>query len=181
MTTTTDGRGGIDAALVERLVAAQFPQWAGLPVRPVELDGWDNRTYRLGDDLTVRLPSHPAYAAAVAKEQEWLPRLAPYLPVPVPVPVGRGRPGCGYPLPWTVNRWLPGSTADPHQDPTATKLDQVTYADAIAQGLRIMDQTAFALCGENKLPMVVFGMEPEGNILRVVQGEKIGTLVSADS
>ena len=71
-------------------------------------------------------------------------------------------------------------TADPHQDPTATKLDQVTYADAIAQGLRIMDQTAFALCGENKLPMVVFGMEPEGNILRVVQGEKIGTLVSAD-
>ena len=71
-------------------------------------------------------------------------------------------------------------TADPHQDPTASKLDRVTYKDAIAQGLRIMDQTAFALCGENKLPMVVFGMEPEGNILRVVQGEKIGTLVSAD-
>ncbi|RYP84588.1 UMP kinase [Nocardioides guangzhouensis] len=71
-------------------------------------------------------------------------------------------------------------TADPHQDPTAQKLDQVTYADAMARGLRIMDQTAFALCGENKLPMVVFGMEPEGNILRVVQGEKIGTLVSAD-
>ena len=71
-------------------------------------------------------------------------------------------------------------TADPHKDPTAIKLDRVTYKDAIAQGLRIMDQTAFALCGENKLPMVVFGMEPEGNILRVVQGEKIGTLVSAD-
>ena len=71
-------------------------------------------------------------------------------------------------------------TADPHKDPTASKLDRVTYKDAIAQGLRIMDQTAFALCGENKLPMVVFGMEPEGNILRVVQGEKIGTLVSAD-
>ncbi len=70
-------------------------------------------------------------------------------------------------------------TADPKLDPTATKLDEVTYADAIGRGLRIMDQTAFALCGENKLPMVVFGMEPEGNILRVVQGEKIGTLVSA--
>ena len=70
-------------------------------------------------------------------------------------------------------------TADPKTDPGATKLDHVTYADAIARGLRIMDQTAFALCGENKLPMVVFGMEPEGNILRVVQGEKIGTLVSA--
>jgi uridylate kinase len=70
-------------------------------------------------------------------------------------------------------------TADPHLDPTATKFDDLTYDEAISRGLRIMDQTAFALCGENKLPMVVFGMEPEGNILRVVQGEKIGTLVSA--
>jgi uridylate kinase len=70
-------------------------------------------------------------------------------------------------------------TADPHLDPTATKFDELTYGEAMARGLRIMDQTAFALCGENKLPMVVFGMEPEGNILRVVQGEKIGTLVSA--
>ena len=70
-------------------------------------------------------------------------------------------------------------TADPHLDPTATKFDELTYEEAMSRGLRIMDQTAFALCGENKLPMVVFGMEPEGNILRVVQGEKIGTLVSA--
>jgi uridylate kinase len=70
-------------------------------------------------------------------------------------------------------------SADPKKDPTAVKYDELTYAEAIAQGLKIMDQTAFALCGENKLPMVVFGMEPEGNILRVVQGEKIGTLVSA--
>jgi len=70
-------------------------------------------------------------------------------------------------------------TADPHQDPSATKFDDLTYDEAIARGLRIMDQTAFALCGENKLPMVVFGMEPEGNILRVVQGERIGTLVTA--
>ncbi|GAA2147745.1 UMP kinase [Nocardioides koreensis] len=70
-------------------------------------------------------------------------------------------------------------TADPKIDPTATKFDDLTYDEAMSRGLRIMDQTAFALCGENKLPMVVFGMEPEGNILRVVQGEKIGTLVSA--
>jgi uridylate kinase len=70
-------------------------------------------------------------------------------------------------------------TADPKVDPTATKFDDLTYDEAMSRGLRIMDQTAFALCGENKLPMVVFGMEPEGNILRVVQGEKIGTLVSA--
>ena len=109
--TTTDGRGGIDAALVERLVAEQFPQWAGLPVRPVEVDGWDNRTYRLGGELSVRLPSHASYAAAVRKEQRWLPELGPRLPLPVPVPVGHGRPGPGFPHPWTVNRWLPGETA----------------------------------------------------------------------
>jgi uridylate kinase len=70
-------------------------------------------------------------------------------------------------------------SADPKLDPSATKYDTITYTEAMAEGLRIMDQTAFALCGENKLPMVVFGMEPEGNILRVVQGERIGTLVSA--
>ncbi|WZH52769.1 MAG: UMP kinase [Nocardioides alkalitolerans] len=72
-------------------------------------------------------------------------------------------------------------SADPRLHPDAVKLDTVTYDEAISQGLRIMDQTAFALCGENKLPMVVFGMQPQGNILRVVQGEKIGTLVSAES
>jgi len=70
-------------------------------------------------------------------------------------------------------------TADPRTDPTAVKLDHVTFDEAITRGLRIMDQTAFALCGENSLPMIVFGMEPEGNILRVVQGEKIGTLVTS--
>jgi uridylate kinase len=70
-------------------------------------------------------------------------------------------------------------SADPHKDPTATKFDELTYDEAISRDLRIMDQTAFTLCSENKLPMIVFGMETEGNILRVVQGERIGTLVSA--
>jgi uridylate kinase len=70
-------------------------------------------------------------------------------------------------------------SADPKKDPSAVKYDELTYGEAIARGLRILDQTAFALCGENKLPMVVFGMQPEGNILRVVQGEKIGTRVTA--
>ena len=70
-------------------------------------------------------------------------------------------------------------SADPHEDPTATKFDELTYDEAISRGLRIMDQTAFTLCSENKLPMIVFGMETEGNILRAVQGERIGTLVSA--
>ncbi len=70
-------------------------------------------------------------------------------------------------------------TDDPRTNPAAVKLDEVTYADALQDGLRVADATAFALCMENKMPMIVFGMEPEGNILRAVQGERIGTLVSA--
>jgi uridylate kinase len=70
-------------------------------------------------------------------------------------------------------------SADPHQDPNAVKYDELTFQDALQAGLRVADATAFALCMENDLPMVVFGMEPEGNILKVVQGEKIGTLVSS--
>jgi uridylate kinase len=71
-------------------------------------------------------------------------------------------------------------TADPKLDPTATKYDTLTFNDALQQGLNVIDATAFALCMENKLPVIVFGMEEKGNILRIVQGEKIGTLVTAD-
>ncbi|HEV7649970.1 MAG TPA: aminoglycoside phosphotransferase family protein [Actinophytocola sp.] len=110
--TPPDGRAGIDAALVKRLIRAQFPRWADLPVTPVEFDGWDNRTYRLGDDKTVRLPTAAGYVPAVAKENEWLPRLAAALPVAVPAVLGAGVPGEGYPFPWSVRGWLPGVTAD---------------------------------------------------------------------
>ena len=71
-------------------------------------------------------------------------------------------------------------SADPKLDPTATKYDTLTFNDALQQGLNVIDATAFALCMENKLPVIVFGMEEKGNILRIVQGEKIGTLVTAD-
>jgi uridylate kinase len=69
--------------------------------------------------------------------------------------------------------------ADPKLDPSATKYDTLTFNDALQQGLKVIDATAFALCMENKLPVIVFGMEEQGNILRIVQGEKIGTLVTA--
>lgn len=94
-------------------MAAQFPQWAELPVTPVPVDGWDNRTYRLGDAMTVRLPTHASYAPAVAKEHKWLPVLAPHLPVPVPVPLAKGTPGEGYPFYWSIRRWMDGETAAP--------------------------------------------------------------------
>jgi aminoglycoside phosphotransferase (APT) family kinase protein len=106
-----DGRAGIDAGLVQRLVAAQFPQWSKLPVTPVEVDGWDNRTYRLGEELTARLPTAECYTLAVDKEHRWLPILAPSLPVPIPVPLAEGAPGEGYPFSWSIRRWLEGQTA----------------------------------------------------------------------
>jgi uridylate kinase len=70
-------------------------------------------------------------------------------------------------------------TADPRVDPTARKLDHVTYAEALRQRLKVLDATAFSLCMDNKLPMIVFGMEGEGNVARAVRGERIGTLVTA--
>lgn len=101
----------INVALVGRLVAEQFPHWADLPIRPVELSGWDNRTFHLGDELSVRLPSAAGYSAQVEKEHHWLPRLAPLLPLPIPVPLAMGRPTAGYPWPWSIYRWLEGQNA----------------------------------------------------------------------
>jgi aminoglycoside phosphotransferase (APT) family kinase protein len=104
-------RDRIDLALARQLVDSQFPHWSGLPIREVEVDGWDNRTFRLGSELTVRLPSGDWYAQQVEKEQRWLPRLAPALPLPIPQPVARGAPANGYPYPWSVYRWLEGELA----------------------------------------------------------------------
>jgi aminoglycoside phosphotransferase (APT) family kinase protein len=104
-------RDDINADLARRLVAAQFPQWAGLPIRPVRFGGWDNRTFHLGEEMSVRLPSAEGYAAQVEKEHRWLPRLAPHLPLPVPVPLAMGVPSAEYPWPWSVYRWLDGDAA----------------------------------------------------------------------
>jgi aminoglycoside phosphotransferase (APT) family kinase protein len=101
-------KADITVDLVSRLVAEQFPQWAGLPVRPVDADGWDNATFRLGDTMSVRLPSAEPYVQAVEKEHRWLPILAPHLPLPIPVPLGQGKPGCGFSRPWSVYQWIAG-------------------------------------------------------------------------
>ncbi len=125
----------IDAALARRLLAAQFPQWARLPIRPVEPGGWDNRTFRLGASMTVRLPSAEAYAAQVAKEHRWLPVLAPLLPLPIPVPLAKGRPGEGYPWPWSVYRWLEGENAT-----TERIADLPEFATTLARFLTALQQ-----------------------------------------
>ncbi|GGZ32142.1 aminoglycoside phosphotransferase family protein [Streptomyces poonensis] len=104
----------IDFSLVRRLVAAQFPRWADLPVVPVRSAGTANAMFRLGADLAVRLPRIAGAAQDVDKEHTWLPRLAPRLPVPVPVPLVKGAPGEGYPWGWSVYRWLDGENPRPH-------------------------------------------------------------------
>jgi aminoglycoside phosphotransferase (APT) family kinase protein len=101
----------IDVGVARRLVDSQFPQWAGLPLEPVVPGGWDNRTFRLGDELAVRIPSSAAYAAQPPKEHRWLPRLAARLSWPIPAPVALGAPSADCPWPWTVCKWLPGDLA----------------------------------------------------------------------
>jgi aminoglycoside phosphotransferase (APT) family kinase protein len=104
-------KASITPGLVSELIADQFPQWAHLPISPVELDGWDNTTFRLGADLSVRLPSADAYVPQVEKEQQWLPLLAPRLPLAIPEPVARGVAGPDFSRPWSVYRWLDGDPA----------------------------------------------------------------------
>jgi len=119
-------KAAITADLASRLVAEQFPQWAGLPVRRVEPGGWDNVTFRLGADLSVRLPSGPGYAGQVDKEHRWLPVMARQLPLQIPQPLARGEPGSGFPWPWSVYRWLHGTPlAESH----------ITDQTALAAGL----------------------------------------------
>lgn len=108
---TADFRPAIDAALARRLVDTQFPQWAELPLKLIDPAGSDHVIYRLGDELSVRLPRHAGAVGQAEKESEWLPRLAPHLPLAIPVPVGVGGPDFGYPWPWSVSRWLDGEVA----------------------------------------------------------------------
>ena len=101
----------INVALVKQLVTAQFPEWSKLPIKPVELSGWDNRTFHLGPSMLVRLPSAAGYTLQVAKEQRWLPRLAPHLPLLIPTPVAKGRPSHAYPWHWSIYQWIKGKNA----------------------------------------------------------------------
>lgn len=98
----------IDVSVVGRLLAAQFPQWADLPIEPVASSGTVNAIYRLGEDMCVRLPRVHWWADDLEREIHWLPKLAPHLPLAVPKPLAKGNPDGGYPFSWAVYRWLQG-------------------------------------------------------------------------
>ncbi|PBC03129.1 aminoglycoside phosphotransferase family protein [Mesorhizobium sp. WSM3860] len=151
----------IDTDLVRRLVDAQFPEWRHLPVKPVAFGGWDNRTFHLGDAMTVRLPSAAPYALQVEKEHRWLPKLAPLLPLPIPEPLAMGEPAASYPWHWSIYRWIEGETAK-----TGRIADLRGFAVSVAEflvALKRIDPTAGPAPGQHDFyrggPLAVYDGE----------------------
>jgi aminoglycoside phosphotransferase (APT) family kinase protein len=127
-----------DVALVRRLLAGQFPQWAQLAIEPVVSYGTDHDIYRLGDHLAARLPRIGWATGQARKEAEWLPKLAPHLPLAIPVQLAMGQPAEGYPFAWSVYEWLPGENANG----TIDDLDQAAVdLAAFVSALRQIDTT----------------------------------------
>jgi aminoglycoside phosphotransferase (APT) family kinase protein len=105
----------LDEPLVRRLLREQFPEWAELPLRRIEPSGTVNAIFRLGDELSVRLPRREGPTEPGSEELDWLPTLAPLLPVDIPVPVAQGRPGRDYPCFWEIHTWVEGDTVPVEQ------------------------------------------------------------------
>lgn len=101
----------ITLELVEELIKEQFPIWNNLKVKPIEKSGHDNRTFYLGKEMTVRLPSGEDYVPQIEKEMEWLPKLQPFISLPISSPIAKGEPSIDYPFPWSINRYIIGETA----------------------------------------------------------------------
>lgn len=125
----------IDEKLVRTLVDNQFPQWKKFSIRPVAQSGWDNRTFHLGENMLVRMPSDTHYALQVEKEQHWLPILAPLLPLLIPSPIAMGESQHEYPWKWSVYRYLPGESAS-----TAHITDLNQFAKKLAEFLNIFQK-----------------------------------------
>jgi aminoglycoside phosphotransferase (APT) family kinase protein len=135
-TATPAAEVNIDEALVRALLQAQHPDLAHLTITRVA-SGWDNVIYRLGDDLCVRLPRRRSAAELIEHEQQWLPELAPMLPLRVPVPVRVGRPGAGFPWAWSVCPWLAGEIAA-----TRPPDDAMATAEVLGRFLAVLHRPA---------------------------------------
>ena len=102
----------ITTSLVKNLISEQFPQYKTLNIKPVEFSGIDNRTYHLGNDMLIRLPSAEGYAAQALKEQKWLPELAKHLSIQIPTPLHLGKPNQDYPWNWSIYRFIFGTSVN---------------------------------------------------------------------
>jgi len=144
-----DGEIETDPSLVRRLLAAQFPHWADLPIQPVPSAGTDNALYRLGNEMAVRLPRIDWAVEQVEKEQQWLPKLAPFLPLAIPLPLAQGEPGEDYPWPWSIYRWLDGENATMERvgDPLQMAIDLAGFITALQR----IDATGGPLPGAHGL------------------------------
>jgi aminoglycoside phosphotransferase (APT) family kinase protein len=120
-----------DVALARRLLAAQFPHWAALPLARVQADSTDNDMYRLGPDLALRLPRRAGAVTPMDKEHEWLPRLAPHLPLAVPLAHAKGAPDGDYPYPWSVVTWIEGAPPQPRVNDRAFARDLAAFVTAL--------------------------------------------------
>jgi aminoglycoside phosphotransferase (APT) family kinase protein len=114
-------------------LAAQYPQWADLPINRFPSAGTVNALYRLGTDMVVRLPLIAWGVGDVEREDRWLQRIAPLLPVATPVLLATGVPDAGYPCPWSVYRWLAGENPEPGRvaDPGTLARDLAAFIAAL--------------------------------------------------
>jgi aminoglycoside phosphotransferase (APT) family kinase protein len=128
-----------DADLLRRLLAAQFPSWADLPIERVASSGTDHALYRLGEDLVARLPRIDWAVGQAERERRWLPALAPHLPLTVPVPLAIGEPGEEYPWSWSVVPWLEGE--DVSASPVLDRSRAAEDLGAFVRALRAIDAT----------------------------------------
>jgi len=120
--------------LVRLLLAEQFPELFELPLRRIEPSGTVNAIFQLGDALSVRLPRREGPTEPGSPELEWLPKLAPQLPVETPVPVAQGRPGVGYPWFWEIHTWVEGETTP------VEEIDAIQAARDLAKLVRTLQK-----------------------------------------
>lgn len=162
----------IDTSLVHELICSQFPQWAKLPIKPVPTSGWDNRTFRLGEDMLIRIPSAEEYAIQVEKEQFWLPKLAASLPLSIPTPLQLGKPSHLYPWQWSIYNWLEGDTAasKPIADPRAFAVNLAEFIRALQQ----IDTQGGPLPGEHNFyrggPLSTYDLETR-RAIEILEGK----------
>ena len=159
----------VDEALVRRLLAEQFPEWADLPLGAVEPRGTDNWLYRLGAELVVRLPCRERTVATLVRERTWLPRLAGRLPLEIPRPVAAGKPGAGYPWTWSVYRWLEGENAI--DAPAADLARAAADLAALLEALRQVDPNGGPGPGEENFfrgaPLVTFDARVRADLVHL--------------
>ena len=138
-----------DILLVRRLLSSQFPQWSNLAIKSVGSAGTDNAIFRLGNDMSVRLPRIDWAQGQVDKEHKWMPRLAPYLPLSIPIPLAKGQPDQGYPYDWSIYKWLEGENTSIDQiiDPCQAATELAQFITALQQ----IDTTGGPLAREHNL------------------------------